>query len=470
MSLVERTHVVSYVGLILLSTLPYWWQLPTAQGFSATTSTPELLRDRTLKLPFLADQDRSRAQHVFEYIVEYSDLFEKTTAVVGSLRVPPENSLPEEMFHMSCHIPCISDDIVVDFYLDNNDQEQDEHKNSLMLKVSGANGRDFGLICTNLYGKRELFSGLLETDALRREVIDHLNREPPSPGFAARSSVASAQDNKSQQDYYLKNLISAEHLEMLEEDGYVVLETCTGQTMDSQDIDNTKTSNEGKSFATSQQSHEDLSQYLVETTGDTFRKDMVHFLTRPQAVQAGLGDHYDMLLSIATYLNTNLNFRKSVHNPIAPATAQNPLTVPRMIQLAQYAQGEYYKAHSDNAYADDGTEHHSTNNTPSSTTLPQSKVRQNYRHYTCILYCNDLTESDGGALRLYLKSREMSEKDAQKACSYVDIIPKNGRLLIFDSCMVHSVEEVTNPTKLRRALTLWILRPNDSGVQGELYF
>ena len=463
MSLVERTSIFSLV-VGFISTL-LWLNLPATQGFSAT-AVPEILQDRIVKLPFLlaGDQDRSRAQHVFEYIVEYSELFEETTGFSG------ENSLQEETFHLSCQIPCISDDIVVDFYLGNK-QEQDEE--SLMLKVSGASLRDFGLIVTNLYGKRELFSGLLQTDELRREVIDHLNREPPNPGFAASTSLASAQDNKSQQDY-LKNLINAEHLELLEKEGYVVLETCTGQIVDSQDTENTKTADERRSYATSQQSHEDLSQYLVETTGDTFRNDMVHFLTRPQATQAGLGDHYDMLLSIATYLNTNLKFRKSMHNPIAPATVNDPLTVPRMIQLAQYAQGEYYNAHSDNAYADDGNEH-TTDDTHSSTTSPQikvrqSKVRQNYRHYTCILYCNDLRESDGGALRLFLKSREKSSKDAQKTCQYVDIIPKNGRLLIFDSCMVHSVEEVTNPTKIRRALTLWILRPNDSGVAGELYF
>jgi hypothetical protein len=41
--------------------------------------------------------------------------------------------------------------------------------------------------------------------------------------------------------------------------------------------------------------------------------------------------------------------------------------------------------------------------------------------------------------------------------------------LIFDSTLVHSVEKVTHPTQLRRALTLWVLRPNDSGVRGETY-
>ena len=341
----------------------------------------------------------------------------------------------------------------------------DEH--NFVLEVSGANLRDFGLICANLYRKRSLFSELLEIDSLRQEVIDHFNREPPSPGYSAKSSAGSEEERKSQQDY-LNSIFDASDLKQLEEDGYVVLDTIPKHTPDSQ---SSSTIPDGtKSFITSKQTHEDLSQYLVEKTGDDYRNDMVHFLTRPQATQAGLQEHYDMLLSIATYLNTNLSFRESVHNPISPATIKEPLTIPRMIQLAEYRQGNFYQAHSDNAYANEDDNNGHTTTTTATTTMPESKIRQNYRHYTCILYCNDLTESDGGALRLYLQSRELSATDAQVSCDYIDIIPQNGRLLIFDSCLVHSVEEVMSPTKIRRALTLWILRPNDSGVAGETYF
>lgn len=45
----------------------------------------------------------------------------------------------------------------------------------------------------------------------------------------------------------------------------------------------------------------------------------------------------------------------------------------------------------------------------------------------------------------------------------------NGRLLIFDSKLVHSVEKTLGENKRRRALTLWTLRPDDSGVVGEIY-
>jgi ectoine hydroxylase-related dioxygenase (phytanoyl-CoA dioxygenase family) len=82
-------------------------------------------------------------------------------------------------------------------------------------------------------------------------------------------------------------------------------------------------------------------------------------------------------------------------------------------------------------------------------------------------------ERDGGALRLYPDSQHfISPSEALAACAqdFVDISPLNGRLLIFDSCLVHSVRPNTSPTKRRRALTLWINRPNDSGVKGEQYF
>ena len=77
----------------------------------------------------------------------------------------------------------------------------------------------------------------------------------------------------------------------------------------------------------------------------------------------------------------------------------------------------------------------------------------------------------GGALRLYLNSRHyQTPQEAVAECEYVDILPENGRLLIFDSCLVHSVQRVTQGEQTRRALTLWINRPNDSGVRGEVFY
>ena len=97
--------------------------------------------------------------------------------------------------------------------------------------------------------------------------------------------------------------------------------------------------------------------------------------------------------------------------------------------------------------------------------------------YTCILYMNDNDwdlSVDGGALRLYFNSQNIYNPldvltNASKPYDFVDISPTNGRLLIFDSCLVHSVQPVLSPYKRRRALTLWINRLNTNGVRGEMY-
>ena len=101
------------------------------------------------------------------------------------------------------------------------------------------------------------------------------------------------------------------------------------------------------------------------------------------------------------------------------------------------------------------------------------RIRNNFRHFTCILYCNENWQTgDGGALRLYPNTNNLLNADEAISCGYryFDIMPENGRLIIFDSRFVHSVEKVKHKTKKRRALTLWINRPDNSGVEGEQYF
>lgn len=147
-----------------------------------------------------------------------------------------------------------------------------------------------------------------------------------------------------------------------------------------------------------------------------------------------------------------------------PATHSHPLTIPSSVQLAEYKQNDFYKAHSDNSLTENVVSDRRNND----------RVRSNFRHYTCILYCNEDWDDqhDGGALRLYPNTRTLKEADEaiHYDYDYIDVAPKNGRLLIFDSCLIHSVQRVLHKTKKRRALTLWINRPDHSGVRGETYF
>lgn len=108
----------------------------------------------------------------------------------------------------------------------------------------------------------------------------------------------------------------------------------------------------------------------------------------------------------------------------------------------------------------------------SDNSLVSNTGRSNYRCYTCILYLTDSWDlhRDGGALRIYPDSLNISKpRDAPLRCEYTDVNPMNGQLLIFDSRLIHSVKEVTSKEKSRLALTLWILRPENSGVNGEIY-
>lgn len=105
--------------------------------------------------------------------------------------------------------------------------------------------------------------------------------------------------------------------------------------------------------------------------------------------------------------------------------------------------------------------------------LANAETRSNYRLYTCILYCNDdwNYENDGGALRIYPNTQHLLDPSdvITKQMEYEDINPNNGKLLIFDSRLVHSVEKVLSKTKKRLALTLWIMRPEDCGVVVDMW-
>mmetsp|Transcript_8606 Transcript_8606/g.9995 ORF Transcript_8606/g.9995 Transcript_8606/m.9995 type:complete len:95 (-) Transcript_8606:59-343(-) len=70
---------------------------------------------------------------------------------------------------------------------------------------------------------------------------------------------------------------------------------------------------------------------------------------------------------------------------------------------------------------------------------------------------------DGGALRIYPDSLHLNDPaEVIKAkMHFEDINPSNGKLLIFDSRLVHSVERVLTKEKKRIAMTLWINKPEE---------
>lgn len=294
----------------------------------------------------------------------------------------------------------------------------------------------FGQICVLLATKMSIFGRYVDASRLEQVSFRYTSIPPPSVG------VVAARGNR-----IVARLLSADILTTLAHDGFVVVNT---------------------ELKMSKRANWLLSDMLTEkTTQDTsIRSDSVKFLNDKIAKDCELHEQCDMLLGIAGYMNecmpmipsssvsdnTNNNYP-----PLLPATHANPLTNPHMVQAAAYGCGEYYVAHSDNTLNVDG-------------------LRGDHRLYTCILYCNEqYKQGDGGVLRLYRNSQgaRLNENlvypnGLLQSYSTVDIEPTNGRLLLFDSALLHSVEPVLQNKYSRLALTIWITRPEDRPLYGDI--
>jgi hypothetical protein len=335
----------------------------------------------------------------------------------------------------SCSVPVLGN-AKVTFDVNSNDNDaspKSDYPSSFpsefVLQVDNATKEDFGWICAKFYECKEMFEGIIDVTMLKSLVANHFNSFPPDTGY-------DASDAKYAGGKEIEELFADENiLNDLASKGYGVIDSAP---------------------VTPKLSNSQLSKHLFEKSGQSsfIRSDTVTHIDREAATECGLSHRYDLLMGIASHLNENLEFEDSPHTALRPATEEKPLSIPEGIQLAEFGENDFYKAHSDNSIADEET-----------------GVRRSFRSHTCILYCNEGWKAeDGGALRLYLDSQQyLLPDDAKEACDYVDINPQNGRLLIFDSTLVHSVEKVTHPVKLRRALTLWLDRPDDSGVRGEKY-
>lgn len=397
------------------------------------------------------NKTESLVQQAFEEIVESSDFLvipEHENKGVSSSATNASASSST----IACRVPAFGEDASVSLTPQQGEDPRPSHKDHdnyhdhFILQVDGSSVTDteFGWICAKFYECRDSFGGTLDLTALRSVVTEHFNELPPHPGY-----TPTVQGSPTLQ----ATLARPDVLHQLEQQGYVVLDNVLPKTNDRQ--------------------HEQLSEYLHEKTnqGSNVRRDTVHFVSQAEAQACGMQDHFHELMAIATHLNDlqDDHLRSSPNNAVRPATLEQPLTVPKSIQLAEYGKDDFYIAHSDNsldiAVANVDTDAKIADD-------ESGLLRNNFRHYTCILYLNSHWTADmGGALRIYLNSREyLYPKEAAEECDHVDILPENGRLLLFDSCLVHAVQRVKQAEQTRRALTLWIKRPNDSGVRGEKFF
>lgn len=345
---------------------------------------------------------------------------------------------------------------------------EDDDKSSLLIRIDGDSSEkqlkeDFGWVCVKLHEKRDMLEDAgIDCDSLRETVVSHMNDISPDAGLDASTSAWTPIQAADFNDLAGGNIDKL--LKQLDREGYIVIDPTEGD--------------EYCSLETDACQQEMLSDYLKETTdqGDKVRTDRVHFLSRNQATECNIEKQYDLLMGIANHFNNHRTIEEDASDaqqqPVSPASVAKPYTNPRRIQFAEYGSGDFYVAHSDNSLDSDHE---------------NDSMRRNFRAYTCILYLNDNNwdvDIDGGALRLYPHTQEYrTPEEAVDASnvkeesytddgvpSFVDISPINGRLLIFDSRLVHSVNKVLSSTKVRRALTLWINKPNDSGVSGEKFY
>lgn len=125
--------------------------------------------------------------------------------------------------------------------------------------------------------------------------------------------------------------------------------------------------------------------------------------------------------------------------PVAPATPNAVLTVPPEVMAAVYPGGGCRLApHVDNSYSS------------------ETGSRWNARELTAIIYANAPdwnAQRDGGQLKIWPHSTDYQWEESEAVC----IEPLGGRLVVFFSCFRH---EVLPATRTRRAMQLWIFRPD----------
>lgn len=210
-------------------------------------------------------------------------------------------------------------------------------------------------------------------------MLDYMNSQPPDPGMDAELSSSKTIGNKNM-DSLLNRLIDSSSLTELQQDGFVV-------------IDNV--------MKTSQSSSNKLGEWADKgkTGQGESRTDTVAFLNRNNALECGLEDQYDFLLTLASHLNDNLDLYASPYTPVFPGTEDRPLSNPSgsNVQMAEYGADDYYNPHGDNSidmklrgngvFQDYGTTTINGHGSTSSSSLP--KRRSNWRCITAILYLNE---------------------------------------------------------------------------------
>ena len=190
----------------------------------------------------------------------FQNVVDSTQFLVQSSQLEKENNI--------CSVPVLGDNVVVQLRSNDDDgnnhdkvhHNQEPHLSEFVLTVDSGI-EEFGLICLKFYENREMFQDIVDISDLHEAVIDHMERQPPHPGYEANTAHLAGSDE-------IKDLFQDTDILELRKKGFLIL-------------------NNGPKSCT--QGHDKLTKYLVEKTnqGDNVRTDTVHFLNRNQAKDCG---------------------------------------------------------------------------------------------------------------------------------------------------------------------------------------
>lgn len=351
---------------------------------AVTSQTAPTRSSRRIRLPLRRPwtvESQQNLQSVLQEIVDSTAFFVNATTTL-TIDTPETLSSATDTnntnWMWSCSVPAFGEDCRVQLQLELEEVPTLLHSQptaslvlSLLQQQQGSDHSnhnhddDFGWICTKLYECSPLLNDHVDCGAQLRDavVLQHSNRPAASaawnlPQTAAFERMLGGPQNVSTV------------LRRLNQQGYVIIDHVNSGSTESPSP---------FSLVTTAEQQKQLSDYYLReasSQGPTIRTDRVHFLSRTQAAACNIQPQYDLLVGIANYLNDHhhvtlsLLSSSSPHTqPAFPATLDQPLTLPRSLQFAEYGQGDYYivrstKTHmihvysrAQRAFAPDGRQH-----------------------------------------------------------------------------------------------------------------
>ena len=214
------------------------------------------------------------------------------------------------------------------------DDNNDNSNKKMVLEINACTKQDVLFLCQQI---NQLWNIPFKRN-LHQLIAEYYNSQPPFPGISATNN-----NNGNCKNQYFHSLLSSHltpsKLNTLKKDGFITV-----------------------SFSSNHHHHHDSLLEVTEealdllskrvslqktTQSKSVRSDSVVFLSYQDTMECQLQEPYSLLMSIPSYLNQYYrdHFPHSSHPPLPPATIQNPLTLPKTLQAAQYQFGEFYKEH-----------------------------------------------------------------------------------------------------------------------------